>query len=101
MSYLVPANPVAGVSINGLGDSITAQAVFQPNMAPPATFPAWAASNGYAVGQCVANGGYGFYCSTAGTSAASGSGPAPSTTTITDGTAAGLGCPRIATRTAF
>ena len=77
-----------GVSLNGLGDSITAQAAFQPSMTPPATFPAWAANIAYTVGQCVANGGYGFYCSAAGTSAASGTGPAPSTSPVSDGTAA-------------
>ena len=91
MSYGVPSTTLqtlaAGISINGLGDSITAQPVFQPNMAPPATFPAWAANTGYAAGQCVANGGYSFYCSTAGTSAASGTGPAPSTSAVTDGSA--------------
>ena len=91
MSYGIPAAALqaitAGASINGLGDSITAQAIFQPTMAPPATFPAWAANTAYTVGQCAANGGYAFYCSTPGTSAASG-GPTPSTATITDGTAA-------------
>ena len=83
MSYL-PPTPTATASINALGDSISAQSILNPTMAPPATFPAWAASTAYALNQCVANVGYAFRCSTAGTSAASG-GPAPSTSSITDG----------------
>ena len=76
-----------GTTFQVLGDSISAQSIYQPNSAPPASAPAWAASTAYTVGQVVGNGGSTFVCGSAGTSASSGSGPAPATSTITDGTA--------------
>ena len=46
------------ISINGLGDSITAQPAYQPSSTAPSFAPAWAQSTAYTVGQVVANGGY-------------------------------------------
>ena len=104
MSYLLPSTALQGLStgasINGLGDSITAQPIYQPGMVPPGTFPAWIASTTYGVGQCVSNGGYGFFCTAAGTSVASG-GPGASTSAITDGTVTWQWLPAMASKDGF
>ncbi len=74
-----------GVLINSLGDSISAQP-FYYNAPPGPNFPAWAPGQTYAANQCCRNGGFAFYSSNAGTTASSGTGPAFSTNTVTDGT---------------
>ena len=82
-SSFVQKNSQGAVIINGVGDSITAQAQYQPTGALNA--PAWQASTTYAVGNQVGNGGAIYRCITAGTSAASG-GPSGIGSSISDGT---------------
>ena len=104
MSILMSADAMrlvsAGASINGIGDSISAQSLFNPSNTPPATFAAWAPSTAYATGACVSNGGLGFYCSTAGTSASSG-GPTSSSSSITDGSVTWQQIPAVTNKEGF
>ena len=80
----MPLAPFGGAIINGLGDSITAQSVYQASNVPDSRFPTWTAGTSYVTGQCVQSGGLAFYCSTAGASASAGTGP--SVSALTDGT---------------
>jgi len=82
---------LSALTMNGLGDSIMgAQSNYTVFNTPAVqnqianNIPAWTPSTAYALGNVVSNGGYQYYCTTAGTSAASG-GPG-GTTTATDGT---------------
>jgi lysophospholipase L1-like esterase len=93
MSASAPFTPVkiAALTLNGLGDSIIGgqscyallnSATYQAQLAN--NVPAWAPSTAYALNNVVKNGGQAYYCTTAGTSAASG-GPSGQASSISDG----------------
>lgn len=82
-SLLAPKGLFGGLTINGFGDSITAQGIYQPTGTSIAALPAWQASTAYALGVYVKNGGFPYYCTQAGTSAGSG-GPSGTSNNITD-----------------
>ncbi|MDX2027721.1 MAG: SGNH/GDSL hydrolase family protein [Alphaproteobacteria bacterium] len=82
-SLLAPKGLFGGLTINGFGDSITAQGIYQPTDTSIASLPAWQASTAYSLGAYVKNDGFPYYCTQAGTSAGSG-GPSGTSNNITD-----------------
>lgn len=96
-NLLLPRGLVSGLTITGLGDSITARSAYQPADISLTAIPAWAANTAYVVGQIVKNGGYPYRCVTAGTSAGSG-GPSGTGSSIADNTAAWTYMPPTANR---
>ncbi len=79
-----PLLDAGALLVNGLGDSITAQSVYQSADFTPTNVPAWAASTAYVVGNVVLNdSGKAYSCTQAGTSASSG-GPTGTGASITD-----------------
>lgn len=78
------------LTINGLGDSITARDSIYTPLLGASGAPAWARNTAYSLRNNVRANGNFYYCSTAGTSSAGGTGPAITNNQnpITDGTAA-------------
>ena len=81
VAALSPAT--APFTIQGLGDSITAQTIYFPTSFNLATLPAWQASTAYVAGNHVVNNGLLYYATAGGASAASGG---PTGNGGTDGT---------------
>lgn len=79
-------NTSSGMTITGLGDSITAQSSCQIGNTPDSRFPAWLPNTTYSLNQTVQAGGAPFRCTQAGVSASSGTGPSGIGSSIADGT---------------
>ena len=96
-NLIAPRGLVSGMSITGLGDSITARSTYQPADLALTHVPAWLPDTAYSLGQLVRNGLYPYRCTTAGTSASSG-GPSGANSSIADNTAVWAYMPPAATK---